>query len=119
MKKNERNDAARLLHIRDAARKAVKFVEGQTRESLDENEMLVLALVATLTIIGEAASQVTAAFRDAQPQIPWTQMIGTRHRVVHAYDEVDLDIVWDTVTKNLPALLSHLDAILSEDDNAS
>jgi uncharacterized protein with HEPN domain len=115
MKKREQSDQARLIHMRDAAKKAIQFVDGKKRESLDEDEMLLLALVALLAIIGEAAGNLTRSFRDDHPEIPWALIIGTRHRVIHAYYEVDADIVWDTATKNLPELLRQLDAILADD----
>ncbi|HVU10938.1 MAG TPA: HepT-like ribonuclease domain-containing protein, partial [Phototrophicaceae bacterium] len=83
---------------------------------LDDDEILVFALIRALTIIGEAASNVTESFREAHPQISWALIIGMRHRVVQAYFEVDLDIVWDTVTKNLPTLLNQLDSLLPNDD---
>ncbi|MFN8448857.1 MAG: DUF86 domain-containing protein [Anaerolineae bacterium] len=119
MKRSEQNDLARLIHIRDAAQKAQRAVEGKTRESLEDDEVLVLALIATLAIMGEAASNLTESFRETHPQIPWALMIGTRHRVVHAYYEVDLDIIWDTVTKNLPSLLHRLDDLLPTDDESA
>lgn len=117
MQRNEQNDRIRLIHIREAAEKAMSFVDGKTRASLDDDEVLVFALIRALTIVGEAASHVTETFRSAYPQIPWALIIGMRHRVVHAYFEVDLDIVWDTVTKNLPALLHELNEILPPDDD--
>lgn len=115
MQKSEKNDLVRLSHIRDASAKAISFVDGKNRKSLDEDEILVFALIHALTIIGEAASNITETFRLMHPQIPWALMIGMRHRVVHAYFETDLDIVWDTINKNLPALLQEIDQILPPD----
>lgn len=117
--KSEQNDAVRLLHLRDAAQKALRFVNEESRESFEANEMLQLALVASLAIIGEAANGLTETFRAAHPQIPWALIIGTRHRVIHGYDQIDLDIVWDTVTRNLPELLRQLQPLLPPTDDAS
>ncbi len=119
MKKSEQNDLARVMHIREAAQKALRAVSGKTRQSLDQDETLELALVAALAIMGEAASNVTEAYREAHPQIPWELMIGTRHRVVHAYYEVDRDIIWDTVTKNIPTLLRQIDDLIPPDDESA
>lgn len=115
MRKSEANDYVRLIHIREAAEKAIKFVDGKTRASLDEDDVLVFALIHAFTIIGEAANSITETFRAEHPQIQWTPMIGMRHRIVHVYFDVDLDIVWDTATKNLPALLNALNDVLPPD----
>ena len=116
MRKAEHNDLIRLSHVRDAAEKALAFIEGKTRESLDEDDLLVFGLMRAFTIIGEAASNITDSFQAAHPEIPWALMIGMRHRIVHAYFDVDLDIVWDTVTENLPSLLKVVEPILSTDN---
>ncbi len=105
MKKREENDYVRLIHIREAAEKAIRFVDGKTRDSLDGDDVLVFALVHALTIIGEASNSITESFRAAHPQIPWAVMTGMRHRVVHAYFDLNLDMVGDTVTQNPPSLL--------------
>lgn len=119
MKKSEQNDLVRLQHMREAAEKAIDFVNGKTRASLDNDEVLVFALTHALTIIGEAANTITDTFRAAHPQVPWAVIIGMRHRIVHAYFEVDLNIVWDTVTKNLPPLLQQIDLILLSGSESS
>lgn len=117
MKKSELSDAVRLSHMRENAEKALEFAQGKTREALDEDEVLARALIHTLTIIGEAANSVSPTFRVEHPEIPWAAMIGMRHRIVHAYFDIDLDIVWDTVTKNIPVLLEKLDQSFPLDDS--
>lgn len=92
----------RLRHMRDYARKAVRMVEHHTRSDLDDNEMLCLALTRLIELIGEAASHVPQEVRAGYPRIPWPQIIGTRHRLIHGYDFVDYDILWDTITGSLP-----------------
>jgi len=101
--------------MQDAARKAIAFATGKTRASLEVDDMLVYALVRALEIVGEAASKVSQTFRDQNPQIPWRASIGMRNQVIHAYSQVDLDIVWDTVTYNPPKLLIELDKLLPPD----
>lgn len=98
----------------DAARDALSFIGGHSRGDLDGDRMLVLAVVKCIEIVGEAASQVSAEGRAQHPTVPWRQAIGTRNRLIHAYYDVDLDIVWDTVTRNLPPLITQLERILAE-----
>ncbi|MDR4483692.1 MAG: HepT-like ribonuclease domain-containing protein [Nitrospirales bacterium] len=77
------DDLIRFRHMLDAAREAVEFVRGRTRFDLNRDRQLVLALVKDIEIIGEAAYQVTTDTRDQTCGIPWNDMIGMRHRLVH------------------------------------
>jgi uncharacterized protein with HEPN domain len=89
----------------DAANKAVEFANDKIRGDLDSDEKLSLALVRLLEIFGEAATGLSEAFKEKHPDIPWRSVIGTRNRLVHGYFDVDLDIVWNIVTKDLPPLV--------------
>jgi uncharacterized protein with HEPN domain len=106
-------DKVRLQHMLDAAEEALSFVRGKTRADLQSNRMLVLSLVKEIEVVGEAASRVSEEFRADHPQIPWQEIIGMRNRLIHAYFDVDLDVLWSTVTKNLPKLSAELETILS------
>jgi uncharacterized protein with HEPN domain len=75
--------------------------------------MLMLATTRLLEMMGEAATQVSAATRIQNPQIPWPSIIGLRHRLVHAYDQINLDIIWDILANDPPPLIAALDALLS------
>jgi uncharacterized protein with HEPN domain len=107
------DDRIRLCHMADAIESALRFARGRNRAEFDSNEMLLFAVVRAVEVIGEAASRVSAAVREAHPQIPWGAVTGMRNRLVHAYFDVDTDIVWSTVTQALPPLLAQLRAILS------
>jgi uncharacterized protein with HEPN domain len=74
--------------------------------------MLVLAVVKDIEIIGEAASRTSAATRAAHPDVPWAQIIVMRNRLIHAYFDVDLQVVWDTVTGDLPLLIAMLEPLV-------
>jgi uncharacterized protein with HEPN domain len=100
--------------MRDYAREAVALSKGRTREDLDADRTLNLALVRLLEIVGEAANRVPAEDRTRYPQIPWPQIVGLRHRLIHAYDQVDLDILWEILTRHLPILATELEKILEE-----
>ena len=83
----------------------------------DADEKLALALVRLLEILGEAAKGVSPDFRDAHPQIPWKLVAGARDRLIHGYFEVDLKIVWEIVTRDLPPLIAELERLLSRNGN--
>lgn len=107
------DDRIRLQHMLDAARDALSFAEGRTRKNLDSGRQLVLAVVKCVEIIGEAASQVSTETQAELPELPWQKMIAMRHRLVHAYYDINLDIVWSTLQDDLPPLVETLQAILA------
>ena len=76
--------------------------------------MLVLSLVKEIEIIGEAASKVSQETRNALPDIPWADLTGMRPRLIHAYFDINVEVVWQTVVHDLPRLLSALEKILKE-----
>lgn len=110
---SRRDDSISLRQMRDHAREALSFSAGKTRTDLDTARMLNLSLVRLLEIIGEAAGRVTAATQARHPDIPWALIVGMRNRLVHGYDTIDLDIVWEVVQHELPPLMAQLDAILN------
>lgn len=106
-------DTDRLKHMRDAASAALSFAQGRMRSDLDVDTMLTFALTRAIEIIGEAAARLPATLRDAHPEIPWAPIIGMRNRLVHGYYDVDLDVLWATVSTNLGPLVTALDALLA------
>jgi uncharacterized protein with HEPN domain len=107
-------DRTRLQHMRDAAREAIAFASGRTRADLDGDRLLQLALTRLIEIIGEAASQVSGDVRQRHPDIPWPRIVGMRNRLISAYFDVNLDIVWDTITLELPLLVAQIETLLGE-----
>ena len=105
-------DEVRVRHILDAAQEAVAFAQGQTRESLEADHMRALAITRLLEIVGEAATTVSMELRAAHPEIPWRVMAATRNRLIHAYFNVDLQIVLATTQSDLPPLILDLEALL-------
>ena len=104
------DDHIRLKHMIDAATSALRFTNGRTREDLDADELLAFGLTRAVMIIGEAAARITPAGRAELPEVPWNQIVGMRNRLVHAYFDVDLTILWETVAEALPDLLAKLQA---------
>lgn len=97
--------------MRDAAESALQFVTGRSRTDLNDDRMLLFALVRAIEIIGEAAGKVSPEAQAELAQVPWPALIGMRNRLIHAYFDVDRDILWATVTVSLPDLLDQFKAI--------
>jgi uncharacterized protein with HEPN domain len=104
----QHDDQTRLQHMLDHAVEAVELIRGHNRSDLDHDRKLNLALVRLIEIVGEAAARVRADTRAQHAQIPWQDIIGMRNRVIHGYDEVDFDILWDVVELHLPPLIAEL-----------
>lgn len=102
------DDVVRVQHMIDAAQSAVGFVDGRIRSDLQTDQMLQFALVRAIEIVGEAASRVSEHTRSMGEGIPWQAIVGMRNRLVHAYFDVDLDVLWAAVTIEMPALLVKL-----------
>jgi uncharacterized protein with HEPN domain len=105
------DDTTHIRHMLEAAEKLQRFSAGRTRADLETDELLALGLVRLLEIIGEAATRVTDDTRRNNAAVPWAQMIGMRNRLIHGYDVIDLDILWRTITDDVPALVCALEKI--------
>ncbi len=106
------DDQQRIRHMLDAALNATEFITDKSRNDLNKNPMLLFALVKTLEIIGEAARGISDEFKENHPEIPWIDIIGMRNRLIHGYFDIDLDIVWNTVKSDVPALKEKLEMII-------
>lgn len=106
-----RDDNVLVRDMLDAAKEAISFVQGNQRGDLDKDRKLVLAVVRLVEIIGEAGGRVSKEFQKRHPDIPWPVITGMRNRLVHAYFDVDLDRVWDTLKDDLPLLIAQLEKI--------
>ena len=110
-----------LDHIRQAATDACSFVEGLSKDDFLTDKRTQQAVVMSLVIVGEAATQVMdrhPEFIQAHSQVPWRSMRGMRNRIAHGYFAIDLHVVWDTVQTALPELLKALPAVRDEADDA-
>ena len=106
-----KDDLVRLRHMLDAAVEAVELIRGKTCADLDKDRVLSLALVRLLEIVGEAANRVTTPTRQQNPDIPWSQIVNLRHRLIHGYDTINMDILWKILTADLPTLIAQLEGI--------
>jgi uncharacterized protein with HEPN domain len=106
------DDSVSLRQMLDHAREAVVMAQPHTRVDLNSNRMLTLALIQLAQIVGEAANRVSKAEREHHAAIPWEQIIGLRNRLVHGYDSINFDILWEVLTVDLPALIVMLEQII-------
>ncbi len=106
---------SRIQHMIEAGDAIARFTSGRRRVDLDSDLMLLFAIVRAIEIIGEAASKVSDETRSTAPSIPWRAVVGMRNRVIHAYFDIDADIVWNAAVDEIPALLTNLRALLQPD----
>ena len=109
---SRRDNSLRLHDMLAAAQEAVGFLGDRQEADLAQDRQLTLALLKCIEIIGEAASRVTAERRAELVAIPWAEMIGMRNRLVHAYFDVDLSLLFNTVREDLPSLIATLESSL-------
>ena len=98
--------------IRDAimaCRQVSIFVEGRVREDLSSDILLQSAVIRQIEVLGEACSRAGSALRAMPPRLPWRGIVDMRNRLIHGYFAVDLDVVWWTAVKEIPALLPLLE----------
>lgn len=111
----KKDDLVYIGHMLDTARKARSLLEGKDRNAYDGDETLRIALAHLVQVIGEAARRISGETRKAHSQIPWPEVVGMRHKIVHDYMDVDEDILWNVVTADLPTLIEHLEDIVPEE----
>ena len=106
------SDSIRIRHMVEAIRQALEYGLGRTAADIDADPPVKALLVRNLEILGEAASRITPELRATHPEIPWRDMVELRNRLIHAYFDIDMDIIWTTVQRALPELLAQLESLL-------
>jgi len=114
----QHKDLIRLKHMLGHAGEALEMTRGKDRSELNTNRMLELALIRLIEIIGEAAARITPELQAQHPSFPWHQVIGMRNRLIHGYDTVDMDILWETIRIDLPLLMKELRSIIHSLEDA-
>jgi uncharacterized protein with HEPN domain len=112
-----RRDCALLLDMLLAAEDASAFVAGLDERAFLASSLHQSAVIRKLEVIGEAAGRVSKAYCAAHPEIPWREVTGLRHRLIHGYDDVRLDIVWRVATERLPPLIATLRPLIPPDSS--
>ncbi|MBL7218733.1 MAG: DUF86 domain-containing protein [Phycisphaerae bacterium] len=108
------DDQTSLNAMLSHAREAVELLGHANREELGQNRVVQLALTRLVEIVGEAANRVSQAMQQKTPEIPWPQIIGMRNRLVHGYDVIDFNLLWDTIVDDLPPLITSLEKIVTD-----
>jgi uncharacterized protein with HEPN domain len=111
-------DDAYVLDMVLAARKVLAHSKGVTWERFQCDEVLQNALMHLLQIIGEAARKVSGEFKIAHPEVPWADIVGLRHRLVHEYFRIIPEKVWEAVERDVPGLVSILEPLVPPPDDA-
>ncbi len=114
----QHKDSVFFRHMLDHARTALELAEGKSRADLHSDRILRYALLHLFCILGEAANRVSEEARRQYPAIPWRDVIGMRNVLIHGYDAVDLDIVWNTVTEDLSGIIAAIEQSLRAKDDA-
>jgi len=109
-----RNDKLYLKDILKAMNKINQYTENLSKEEFKEKEMIVDAVLRNIEIIGEAANQLSENIYEKYDEIPWSKMIGLRNIVTHKYFGVDLNIIWQIITVNIPEVKPKIQKILEE-----
>ena len=105
-------DDTYLVDILESVKIALGYVSGKSWDEFYEDIQCQDPVVRRIEIVGEAARRVSQATRDKYPQIPWREMTSMRNLVIHEYDVVDINQVWDTVQNKLPPLIEELAKIV-------
>jgi uncharacterized protein with HEPN domain len=115
-----RSDEALLLDILIAARRVQSFMGQRRREELAEDYQLQFAVQKGIEIIGEAAGSLSETIKAELASVPWRDIIGMRHRLVHDYSRINLEVVWEVVERDIPALVTAIEPYIShlEPDSA-
>lgn len=98
--------------ILESMNKIERYTKGSTYDKFEKNELVVDAVIRNLEIIGEAAKNIPDEVREKHQEISWKRMIGLRNITIHEYFGVDLNIIWQIISKNLPETKPKIEAML-------
>jgi uncharacterized protein with HEPN domain len=111
-------DEAVLVDIALACREISRFIASLSQEQFTANSLVRSAVIYQLQVIGEATKRLSAEFRDRHPAVRWKEMAGMRDRLIHHYDDINLGIVWQVASQEVPALLSYLEPLMPNEGNS-
>ncbi|HPE49961.1 MAG TPA: DUF86 domain-containing protein [Methanothrix soehngenii] len=108
-----RDDRRRLLDIAEAIERIEKYAS-KGREAFEDDELIQNWILHHLQVIGEAARAISDELKNEHDEMPWQQIVGMRHILVHRYFEVDTDLIWSVVEDDVPALKQQIELILKD-----
>ena len=103
-----------LLQMQDYAQRALTATRSRTVEDLSSDDVFRLAIERALEVVGEAANRLPAELRAKYPDVEWRKIIGMRNVLIHGYDIVQREVLWDTVRESVPKLLDQVNQILRD-----
>ncbi len=109
-----RDDTVYLRHISDAIAWIEEYLRGIDKEAFESNHLLQDGIIRQLQIIGEAISHISPQLREMYPHVPWSDIAGLRHRIVHDYSGINLSLVWSVATDDIPKLKEQIQKLLAE-----
>lgn len=112
-------DNSSLLDMYQAGEKVLSFTDGITLEELQSDEMRISAVLYETVVIGEAITRISLNFRAEHPEIPWKSMVGMRNVLIHQYDKVDFDLLWDAIQNGIPEMLDRISSLLPPAPNSA
>ena len=107
-------DRVYLESMLDAISRIRRYVGRKRRAGFLADPLLQDAVIRNIEVIGEAAGRISREFASRHPGIPWGDIAGMRHRLIHGYLSVNLNTVWQVVERDLPALKKHLAKLVPE-----
>ena len=110
-------DLGYLADVLKASRQIRKFVGEKTFEEFSQDNLTQSAVLHQFAIVGEAAGRVSTPFVVDHPELPWRKMVGMRNRVIHGYDDIDLEVVWETICVSIPSLISLIEPLLPQEED--
>jgi len=109
---SQRDPEIALRQMLDYAKEAMILSKGKSPQDLVDDRVLSLATVRLMEIVGEAANRIPHEERSRHPEIPWLQIVGLRNRLIHGYDAIDYEILWQILNHDIPELIFSLERIL-------
>ncbi len=111
-------DNESLIDIERAVKRILRYSNNISRTELEINDEKVSAILYQIAIIGEATKRLSQEFRQQHPEISWREIAGMRDVLIHKYDQVDFDVIWDVVQNKLPELLNLIEPLLPSPENS-